>query len=597
MAKLSGLSPKHVDCCVNSCCCYTGKYEALDRCPFPDCNEPRRDEHKRPRKSFEYLPIIPRLIALFLDKATAEKMAYRHKYCETRTTENVTDVFDGALYQELCEREVTANGKTFPHRYFSDHRDIALGLSLDGFAPFKRRSNSAWPVILFNYNLPPDLRTHLDHILCYGIIPGPKSVKDVDSFLVPLYEELAQLSEGVDGALDVTAREFFVLRAYLILLFGDIPAISKLLMMKGHNGYCPCRYCEIKGMRNPGEKVNYVPLYREEGAYNPHTLRYRHHRRFIRQAKKVIAADTVAESNRLSRKYGIKGLPGFFLLGSVKFPVSCPFDFMHLVFENLVPNLIRHYTGDFKGLDTGTESYELPKSVWEAIGDAAARSGDTIPSDFGARMPNIYTERSSMTAETWSIWITYLGPILLRDRFSKATYYKHFVKLSHLVRLCMSYEMRRPDIEIIRNGFIEWVQEYERYVSSPSTTVYSDQEMRCRIFYQHNLSRLSTCPFSIHALLHIADRIESAGPVWCYWAFAMERFCGAVGQHVKNRRNPYASLNRRAQDLAQLQLIKLKYGLMDELSPKRSIADIRGGGVVFEDGLCRHAQNSLSKIY
>jgi hypothetical protein len=52
---------------------------------------------------------------------------------------------------------------------------------------------------------------------------------------------------------------------------------------------------------------------------------------------------------------------------------------MHLIFENLVPNLIRHYTGDFKGLDTGTESYDLPKSVWEAITDAAAQSGDNNP--------------------------------------------------------------------------------------------------------------------------------------------------------------------------------------------------------------------------
>ena len=462
-ARLSGLRPKYVDCCVNSCCCYTGKYETLDHCPFPDCNEPRYDENEQPRKRFQYLPIIPRLIALFLDKATMDKMNYRHMYGEMRDSGKVTDVFDGTLYRELCEQQVTVNGKTLPHRYFSDHRDIALGLSLDGFAPFKRRSNSAWPVILFNYNLPPDLRTHLDHILCYGIIPGPKSVKDVNSFLIPLYDELAQLSEGVDGTLDVIACEFFVLRAYLILLFGDILAISKLLMMKGHNGYCPCRWCEIKGMRNPGEKMNYVPLHREEGtSYDPHTLRYRHHHRFIKQAKRVIAAETVTEADRLSRKYGIKGLPGLFLLGSVKFPISFPFDFMHLIFKNLVPNLIRHYTGDFKGLDAGTESYELPKSVWDAIGDAAARSGDTIPSDFGARMPNIYTERSSMTAETWSIWITYLGPILLRNRFSKPVYYEHFVKLSRLVRLCMSYEMRRSDIEVVRNGFIEWVREYER---------------------------------------------------------------------------------------------------------------------------------------
>lgn len=144
---------------------------------------------------------------------------------------------------------------------------------------------------------------------------------------------------------------------------------------------------------------------------------------------------------------------------------------MHLVFENLIPNLIRHYTGDFKGLGAGVESYELPKSTWEAIGDAAVRSGDTIPSDFGARMPNIYTERSSMTAETWSTWIMYLGPILLRGHFSKTTYYDHLAKLSNLVHLCVSYEMSRSDIEAIRTGFIEWVEEYERHVSPHLMTV------------------------------------------------------------------------------------------------------------------------------
>ena len=150
-----------------------------------------------------------------------------------------------------------------------------------------------------------------------------------------------------------------MLRAYLILLFGNIPAISKLLMMKGHNGYSPCQCCEIKGTQNPGEKVNYVPLHHEEGAYDPRTLRYRCHHWFIKQATQVIAANTVAESNRLSRKYEIKGLPGLFLLGLVKFPASFPFNFMHLIFENLVPNLIWHYTGDFKGLNTGTESYDV----------------------------------------------------------------------------------------------------------------------------------------------------------------------------------------------------------------------------------------------
>ena len=77
----------------------------------------------------------------------------------------------------------------------------------------------------------------------------------------------------------------------------------------------------------------------------------------------------------------------------------------------------------------------------------------------------------------------------------------------------------------------------------------------------------------------------------------MERFCGAIGQHVKNRRNPYASLDRRARDIAQLQLIKLKYGLMDELSPKRLNVDTRGGGLTFQDGPCAYTFDFLHNHY
>ena len=175
-----------------------------------------------------------------------------------------------------------------------------------------------------------------------------------------------------------------MLQAYLILLFGNMPAISKLLMMKGHNGHCLCRYCEIRRVWIPGEKVNYFPLYLKDKTYDPHSLPRQHHHWFIEQAKKVIVAETVTESDQLSRKYGIKGLPGLFLLGLVWFLASFPFNFMHLIFENLAPNLIQHYTSNFKGLDAGIETYELPKNVWEAITDATAQSGDTIPSNFSA---------------------------------------------------------------------------------------------------------------------------------------------------------------------------------------------------------------------
>jgi len=193
-------------------------------------------------------------------------MRYRHKLTKKLPRDKITDVFDGSLYNELCQKQVKVNGKDLPHKYFSDARDIALGLSLDGVAPFKSRKQTAWPVILFNFNLPPEIRTHLEHILCYGVILGPKSVKDVDSFLWPLYDELVDLARGVK-TLDLQSHEFFKLRAYLLLAFGDIPAISKLMSMKGHNGCSPCRSCGIRGVKKPGDTVHYVPLYRNDSSY------------------------------------------------------------------------------------------------------------------------------------------------------------------------------------------------------------------------------------------------------------------------------------------------------------------------------------------
>ena len=172
IAALSGLKPKYTDCCINSCCCYTGPWKDHNRCPFPECQEPRFDKFGKPRKQFQYLPIIPRLKAFFLDQEMAGKMQYRHKLTKKLPRDKVTDVFDGSLYNELHQKHVKVNGKDLPHEYFSDARDITLGLSLDGVAPFKNRKQTAWPVILFNFNLPPEIRTHLEHIPLGARGPG-----------------------------------------------------------------------------------------------------------------------------------------------------------------------------------------------------------------------------------------------------------------------------------------------------------------------------------------------------------------------------------------------------------------------------------------
>jgi len=427
IAVLSGVKPNTVDRCHKGCCCFTGKFRDLGACPY--CNNPRFSSPNVPRKKFQYLPIKPLLDVMFRDKSVAKLMGYRHEYATNQhNNDTIGDVFDGSIYKDLCDQNVVVDGQKLHHKYFSDRCDVALGLSLDGCTLFNRGKNSAWPVILINLNLPPKIRTRLQWLLCYAVIPAPTMIGNLDSYLIPLYEELAGLAKG-ERTLDPWAEEFFWLHVYLILAFGDYFALAKLMHMKGHNGLCPCQFCEIHGLRPPGAKVYYVPLFRTEGLISPADLPMHSRTTFIEQANQVLAATTISEANELAKKHGIKGVPVLSGLGSLNFPLSFPFDFMHLIFENLIPNLVRHYTGTFKDLDCGTENYLIPQDEWSEICTAGEASGNTIPTAFGARVPNLETDRSSMTTEKWALWAMWLTPILLQDCFPDRKYYDHFMKL------------------------------------------------------------------------------------------------------------------------------------------------------------------------
>src|ERR1700722_12256337 len=193
IAHLSGIMPVSYHCCINSCCCFTGPYTELNTCPY--CDETRYQSNGQPRNILSYLPLIPRLINYYANEKMANTMQYRHDY---HSKPSVTaDVFDGENYRNLCKEPVTLDGKPLGHRFFSQPTDIALGLSTDGFGPFKRRKHTCWPIIGFNYNLPLDIRYRLENLIPFGLIPGPKAPKDFDSFLRPLIEELRKLMEGV----------------------------------------------------------------------------------------------------------------------------------------------------------------------------------------------------------------------------------------------------------------------------------------------------------------------------------------------------------------------------------------------------------------
>ncbi|KIJ50086.1 hypothetical protein M422DRAFT_245885 [Sphaerobolus stellatus SS14] len=192
--KLSGFVPNNFDCCINNCCLFAGEYKHLEECPF--CHANCFNAFGKPQQYFDYLPIIPCLQGFFQSPDIIELLNYQM----TRQVElgTLTDIFDGNHFQDLCRTLLLLEEEEYI--YSSNPYDILLGLLSDGMCIFKcgpRSAPTVTPFIVQIYSFPPELRTHLDYLMLIGLVPGPKSPCDHNSFLVPFRDELLQLAHGV----------------------------------------------------------------------------------------------------------------------------------------------------------------------------------------------------------------------------------------------------------------------------------------------------------------------------------------------------------------------------------------------------------------
>jgi len=358
------------------------------------------------------------------------------------------------------------------HKHFSDKRDIALGLFTDGFQLFKKSQvqKSATPLLLVNLDLPPTIRTHLDHLLCLGLVPGPHAPKDINSFFHPAYLELQELARGIKTT-DFSLHRDFHLHAYIVFKCGDLPAVAKFLEQKGHSAVSACSACEATGIRMlaignvaKASTIYYLPL---RPVWVPGHLPMRTDTRIEAQLAEIKAAPTATSKEVLAKKYGLNGRTLLSRLSSVSI-ASTPRDVMHLLFEHMVPMMISFWKGEYKPwkarkLDQG-QPYVISQDEWKKIGILTIESSFTIPGSFTRALPNIYKEEHLYIAETYAFWMMYLAPILLKGRWANTDkYYKHAVLLSSILRRVVEYEIPVQDISpcgSLTQDITQFVQQY-----------------------------------------------------------------------------------------------------------------------------------------
>jgi hypothetical protein len=84
----------------------------------------------------------------------------------------------------------------------------------------KKHSNT-WLLILIILNLPPTFRYKTEHIIINLATPGPNSPGDIESFIQPLFEEMAMASEGI-WMWDAVDSSYFVNHAHIVMALGDM---------------------------------------------------------------------------------------------------------------------------------------------------------------------------------------------------------------------------------------------------------------------------------------------------------------------------------------------------------------------------------------
>ena len=100
-----------------------------------------------------------------------------------------------------------------------------------------------------------------------------------------------------------------------------------------------------------------------QDSYNSSALLLHNHASFFEQVEIVQSASTSKDFNTFSTKFGIKGVPLLSALSSLLFPTSSPYNFMHLIWANLISNLVLLWTGKFKDLDHDGQDYVIMKTV------------------------------------------------------------------------------------------------------------------------------------------------------------------------------------------------------------------------------------------
>lgn len=491
----------------------------VSSCTHPLCSSSSSEVFE-----IRYISVWDRLVCMLQNTVLGPIMTnyVRDSFWRQRRerSSSLIDFFSGSGFQDYAEAlQCWTIPEDAEQQMGSRTVNVFLFMSTDGAPCFQSSVRSFWPVLLYVGNIPPDKRYQKRFVLPVMCIPG--NPQNLESFLEPLFDELEDLSSGRECTLwnGQTAN----VSVHLIHEMADLPAKKKLCHLKGVNSYCPCPYCEIRGQFVASKKTIYYPDHvltmkrsRSGAPRSSKRVLWLPEHLPIRKEKKILetfdALDVLRDKgdkkglHELMSRTGIVGEPeAVKRFASIRPYMSMPIDLMHLLFENVAPQLVGIWLGD---VDTEREhSYLSSRSAAEKVDATLESAGSGLIDSF--RRPRGLKHRRMWKADEWRTFVVTTSLVALHDALPKEILdgWQVFVTICELSMLPV---LQENDIENLSAACLAFFRHYSN------------------VYYQGRPQRVHLMKYTIHLILHIPHSTTFCGPLVCLSQFPVERYIGVV---------------------------------------------------------------------
>ena len=197
-----------------------------------------------PHKTFHFVPPSQWLKHMFNDE-TFCKLLSAPKDTSDPTGNEMKDVFDGQMWKDFLMDPLQPTSPLL-----CDNNNIGLLLNVDWFKPFKRSEYKVSAIMMTVLNLPRSERFKSKWTMILGVIPGPTEPKgNINTFLNTIVDDLISLWNGVPLHPAGT-----VIRAALLGVSCDMPALRKVSQFLGHKADLGCSRCTFTAEREPSTR-------------------------------------------------------------------------------------------------------------------------------------------------------------------------------------------------------------------------------------------------------------------------------------------------------------------------------------------------------